>query len=330
MPLNTTTAAQNAKATLRLAPGTLTLEDWTASLPPGRIGGTLTLRRDGGAASLSSHLEWSDLALASPGLGGVSGGALDLAGTGSSLAAVVTSLGGSGTLALDKAVLPRFDAGAIQRVIARVDAAQDTTTLDDMAIAQWLGQELDRGALPLGTVTTPVTVAAGALRVPPVQAQTGPIRTEVSGSLDLARLLLSLKATATLETPPKDWTGAPPNVGVLWKGPFAAPARDVDAATLVNGIASRAIARAQARIEAFQDDIRERAFFARRLRAIEAEQQAARDKARSEADADRQHLQQLFQGTIGPAGPAAPDAGHPSASATPRRQQPGSKPLELH
>lgn len=332
MPLAGPTVAQNAKATLRLAPGTLTLADWTASLGTGRIGGTVTLHRDGAAASLSSHLEWSGLPVASPSLGGLSGGALDLAGTGSSLTAVVASLGGSGTLALDNAVLPRFEAGAISRVIAKVDAQQDSTTLDDMAIAQWLGQELDRGALSLGRITTPVTVAAGALRVPPVRVQAASLRAEASGSLDLARLLLSMRATASLEPPPKDWAGSAPEISVIWKGPFASPSRDVDAATLVNGVAARAIARDQARIEAFQDDIRERAFFARRLRAIEAEQQAARDKAKGAADADRLRLQQLFQGAIGPGSPAA-DAGHPSASATPvpsRRPPSGGKPQELH
>lgn len=334
MPLTGSTMAQNAKATLRLAPGTLTLADWTASLGTGRIGGTLTLRRDASTASLASHFDWSGLPVASPSLGGLSGGALDLAGTGSSLAGVVASLGGSGTLSVGDATLPRFDAGAIARVIAKVDAQQDSTTLDDMAIGQWLGQELDRGALPLGSVTTPVTVAAGALRVPPVRAQGVSLRAEASGSLDLAHLLLSLRATASLEPPPKDWAGSSPQIDVTWKGPFANPSREVGAATLVNGIAARAIARDQARIEAFQDDIRERAFFARRLRAIEAEQQAVRDKTRGAADADRQRLQQLFQGAIGPAspGPPAADLGHPSASAAPlpSRRTPNGKPLELH
>ena len=147
---------------------------------------------------------------------------------------------------------------------------------------------------------------------------------EASGSLNVQTLDLSLRTAATLDTPPKDWVGAPPQIAVIWRGPLAAPVRSVDAATLVNGVAARAIARDQARIEAFQDDIRERAFFARRLKAIEAEQQAARDKARADAEADRLRLQQL----LAPTGTA--DAGKP-ASPPPRRGSPAAgKPLELH
>ena len=145
----------------------------------------------------------------------------------------------------------------------------------------------------------------------------GPVaRSVTTGTLDLRSLALSLTTALTLRAPPKDWVGNPPSITVTWKGPFAAPQRDVDVATLVNGVAARAIARDQARIEAFQDDIRERAFFARRLRQIEAEQQAARDEAKTEQEADLQKLLQSLPAT--PKVPARPGASRPPLDLAPK------------
>ena len=199
-------------------------------------------------------------------------------------------------------------------------AAGGGSTIDADIIRGDVDAALDKGALGLGTMSGPVTLAAGVLRFPPVNAAVGEVRATVTGTLDLASLALTLSTTAAVATPPKDWVGPAPAVAVSWSGPFAAPTRSVDAAALVNGLAARAIARDQARIEAFQDDIRERAFFARRLRAIEAEQQAAeRDKARK-AETNKTNnkiddaaaLDRLIQQTL----PA------PSFTAPPARQAP--------
>ena len=324
LPLLGTSVARDGRATLRLEPGALTLADLSATLGDGRIGATMTLRRDGAIASMAGHLRWSGLPVASPSLGGTARGELDLAGSGVSAAAVASSLAGSGTLALEAGRLPRFNPDAISRVIAGIDASG--STLDEGTVASALGQELDHGALPLGTVQTPVTVAAGVMRAAPVQAFAGPVTADVSGSLSLATLDLTLRTTATLDKPSKDWVGTAPQVSVIWRGPLAAPARVVDAATLVNGVAARAIARDQARIEAFQDDIRERAFFARRLKMIEAEQQAVRDKIRADAEADRQRLLQSLPGGTTGGAPADPV----KAPLPPRRVSPGARPMDLH
>ncbi len=332
LPLMGSAMATAATATLKLGPATLTLADLAAALGPGRIGGNLTLRRDGALASAAGQVTWSGQPIVSSSLGGTAAVSLDLAGSGVSLAATVASLAGSGSVTIGDARLPRFDPDAIGHVIRGSDAA--ATTVDETAIAESLATELDRGALSLGAVTDPVTVAAGTMRFPPVRVQKAAIQAEATGSLDLTTLTLSMKTTATATTSPKDWVGAPPQVGVVWTGPFANPARDIDAATLVNGIAARAIARDQTRIQDFQDDIRERAFFAGRLRTIEAEQQAARDKAKAEADAaDRQKLQQLLStlpaadaGAKLPETPRAPMPVRRPPAATPAP----SKPLDLH
>ena len=322
LPINDTQAARGAKLTLRLAPGLVTLADLSATFGEGRIGGTLTLRRDGAAASLAGHVDWSGLALTTPSLGGRTSGKLDVAGTGATVASLVAGLAGDGSVGIENARLPRFDPDAVGRVLASTDAAG--ATLDELQIDQALERELDRGALPLGTLAMPVTIAAGVLRVDAVRVDGPAVASDTSASLDLRTATWTLRSTETLRTAPKDWTGNPPQVGILWKGPFGTPARAVDAAALVNGIEARAIAREQARIEAFQDDVRERAFFARRLKAIEAEQQAARDKARADADADRQ---KTLSGGSKQDGTAAAFPGDPSsrppASGAPAAADPG-------
>ena len=68
----------------------------------------------------------------------------------------------------------------------------------------------------------------------------------------------------TLTDLPKDWVGAPPSLAVVWKGPPAAPTRDLDAGMFVAALTARALEREQARIAAFEADARERAAFNRR------------------------------------------------------------------
>ncbi len=301
-PLSESTAARNARMTLRLAPGVVTLADLSAGVgADGRLGANVTLRRDGGAASLSGHVEWTGVPLATPSLAGRSRGSLDLAGTGASAAGMMAGLAGNGTFGIDDARLPRFDPAAIARVAASTDAATDS--IDPGEIAQAVDRELDRAALTLGDLTVPVTIAAGVLRSDIVKIESPTVASQTTGSLDLKTLQISLRTTATLLLRPKDWIGRAPQVSIEWKGPLKAPTRQIDAAELVNGIAARAIARDQARIDAFQDDVRERAFFARRLKAIEAEQAAK--AAQAKAEADRQKAEADLQKALQPLQPSA-------------------------
>ncbi|WP_131113907.1 AsmA family protein [Lichenihabitans psoromatis] len=324
LSLTATLAAQNAKMGLRLTPGVLTLSDLTATLGDGQIGANVTVRRDGPAASVAGRVEWSGQPLGTPSLGGRSDATLDLAGTGATEAALVASLAGTGTVRIQDARLPRLDPDAITRVVASTDA---TTTIDEAEITQDLARELDHGALSLGTITTPVTIAAGVMRADPVKVKGAGASSETIALLDLRTLLWSMKTTATMTTSPKDWTGEPPQVGIIWKGPFAAPAREIDAAALVNGIAGRAIGRDQAKIEAFQADVRERALFSNKLKAIEAEQQAKRDKDHADSEAALQKLLQTPDATKPPVVPSP--AVTPVPMPVPRLRQVPAKPLGL-
>ena len=106
------------------------------------------------------------------------------------------------------------------------------------------------------------------MRMQPVTRTTGSARADFSGLIDLRVPALDLRANLVmLGTPPKGWSGPMPQVAIGWRGPLGNPRREIDPAALSNALAARALAREIERVEAFEADIRERSFFARRLRA---------------------------------------------------------------
>ena len=296
--LTDTLAARNTALDLKLAAGSVTLENLSGEIFGGKAGGTFTLRRDGGAASLTGQARFSNLALDLPSLAGRLSGSLSVAGSGSSPDALVGSLAGDGSLTIAGARTPRLDPQALTFVAKAYDA--EGTTIDDGAIRDTLTKALDRGALGLGDVSTPATLAAGTLRAVGLQSHGPTFTANTEVSFDLRTFAFTLRTILTVSELPKDWKGDPPQVTVTWRGPLANPSREVDSAAFVNGLAARAIARDQERIQLMQDDLRERAFFARRLKAIEVEQQAVRDAAQAARDA-------ALAAKLPPPGPKGPD-----------------------
>ena len=291
LPLNGAGQASSVSLVLRAGNGGLTLADATGRLGGGTIGGTVTLRRDNSGASLSGRVTWNDIAFDHDGLSARAGGTQDLSGSGTTPAAVVASLAGTGSVTLVGATLARTDPEALARTVAALDKAQDMTDPDAPAIdvdevRQALDVQLDRGPLRLGDQTAPITLATGVLRAGPLHAESPRWAADADLTLDLRTLDLTSKTRLRTREVGSDRKSDVAEVVSTLAGPLgAAPQRDLDATSLVNVIQARAIARDQERIEVMQQDIRERAFFNRRLRAIEADQQSAHDRARDEGEA---------------------------------------------
>jgi hypothetical protein len=68
---------------------------------------------------------------------------------------------------------------------------------------------------------------------------------------------------------PKDWSGEAPAATLIWQGRFGAMQRTLDGAPLFNTISVRAIQRESERVQALDEDIRERAAIQRRAKAFE-------------------------------------------------------------
>ena len=101
-----------------------------------------------------------------------------------------------------------------------------------------------------------------------------------TGDFDLRSLKPRIRAVFEEAHSGKFWSGPPPSVTVSLRGGLNGLQRDIDASSLAAGLAAQAIARESDRIAALEADLRERAYFNRRLKA---EQFLARREAEIEA-----------------------------------------------
>ncbi|WP_146030289.1 AsmA family protein [Methylocella silvestris] len=271
---------KNLKATLVTSQGRLDLEDFTLDLAGGQASGDLKLRRSGAEASLAMRLDLKNVALDLASARGRIDASIEAAGSGRSADGLAGALAGSGKAALADLVIPRIDPRALPRIIAKFDA--DGHELGAKQIAAALASELRGGNLQAGDRAFDIAIASGVVTLaskPPQPDQAG-----LTAAFDLRRALLTQRLTLVDPTPPKGWSGAPPQIVATLKELSGAPSVEIDAAALANALANRAIQREIARIEAYEFDIHERAFFYQRLLS-ERRRQAERDKAAAEASA---------------------------------------------
>ncbi len=258
-------AARDFSTELRLDKGRLDFDDMATTIMGGAASGRATLRRDRDAATLTGALNAERLSILRPGFSGRVGGRLEFASTGKSPAALIAGLAGDGAAEFSGAELKRSDPAALDHVVARVQAPE--AQIDETNIAYALGNELDRAALPIPDGPAPVTLSAGTVNLGPLPIARPRGEASLGMSLDLMRL--SAEAKLTLSAPSaglKFWSGPPPTATVTVRDALEAPKRQVDAAALSAGLATQAIARESDRIAALEADIRERAFFNRRLK----------------------------------------------------------------
>ena len=102
-------------------------------------------------------------------------------------------------------------------------------------------------------------MVGGVFRLSPVAADAGAAAWQGVVAVDVKTAALDARGTLTSRSSPKGWTGTPPYVALSWRGPMAAPLRDLDAAPLTNGLAAIVLQRELERIEAFEVEANERA-----------------------------------------------------------------------
>ncbi len=250
--------ATQASMQLTLSPGVFTVSDFAGALGQGRLEGRVTLRRDGASAYLSGAGAVTGQPLPGVWARGAWDGRLDFTATGDSPAALVAGLAGTGALQLRAITIPQADPMAPARVMAEAEAGKLYVSENDFLGA--LRRELDKAPLALTSRDLELRLAGGVARLSSPDA---------SASVDLRRMAVEARVQLPMGDLPKDWSEAPPQVAMVWRGALAAPQRELEAGTFINGLAVRAIARESARIEALEADLRERAAFARRKRGLD-------------------------------------------------------------
>ncbi len=258
-------SAQGFAATLRLDKGRLDLDDLRMQIAGGAASGHATIRRDGDTATLTGSVGVNSVAIERSGFSGRLGGSLDFASTGRSPAALIDGLAGAGTVNFTGAALARSDPAALDRVVARAQAPD--APADETNIAFGLGAELNRGPLPVPDGSAPIALSGGVMKVGPI---TIPWRTgddALSADLDLRKFAVGTRLTLVSSASGlKFWSGPPPSATVVVDNALEVPKRQLDVSSLSAALAAQAIARETDRIATMEADIRERAFFNRRLK----------------------------------------------------------------
>lgn len=319
-----TTGLDEVRLTLNLSPDTVALQEIAGRLGEGRVTGEATVRRAGSQASLAGKLVGTDMPAAAvfgPGGEGRLTGKLEFGAAGESPASLVANLAGGGDVRIDAASLPRLDPGAVARTLVRL-VREDPVRSEAQQVRDALAPELDKAPWRIAQAASPLTLAAGSLRFGPLALAADSADAQIAGTLDLGTMTLEARGTLVARAAPPGWTGAPPTLGLAWRGPVAAPRRDIEVAALANGLATVSLTRELERIEAFEADARERAMHNRRLRAErerrEAEARAAEEARRAEADARRREqdrLRSIIEQDLQP--PASPQPVSPPAASPP-------------
>jgi hypothetical protein len=288
--------AHDLRLKLGLAADRVSLDEIQMMLNRGRAGGHLTLRRDGKAAAMSGHLNVAQVAVETPAIRATTSTTLDIAATGDNMNELIAGLAGRGTLVVSDVWLPHLDPAALSKVL--IASETDEGLNEEGNLTRALGQALDAGQLTYDERRIGVALATGVIRFDPLETDYGPLHAQTKTSIDLRNWSIDQRTSLTLDQPAKDWSGPLPSISVISRGPLMAPTRTIDVAGLINGLAARAIARESERIDILDADIRERAFFNRRLKAADYQRQRelelnrfAEDEKRRQAEEDRRRAQ---------------------------------------
>ena len=258
-------AAQGFAAALRFDKGRLDLDDLAMQIAGGAASGHATLRRDADTATLTGALAVNSVAVARPRFSGRVSGTLDFASTGRSPAALIEGLAGGGTVKFTGAALARSDLSALDRVVAK--AQTPDAPLDETNIAYAFGNELGKAPLPIPDGSTPASLSAGVMKLGPIAIGGPRGDARLTADLNLRKLAVETKLVISSSAADlKFWSGSPPSATVDVQDALEAPRRQLDVSSLSAGLAAQAIARETDRIAALEADIRERAYFNRRLK----------------------------------------------------------------
>ncbi|MBV9634866.1 MAG: AsmA family protein [Methylobacteriaceae bacterium] len=313
-------------ATMRLGfrPAMVTFTNASLALDGGTISGAATLRRDGAVATIAGHADLAALSFDRPFAAGTLAARVDFAGTGDSPDALVGGLAGQGTVSIAGVRLPGLDADALTRIVGAADA--ERLPIEEDAVRRALAAESDRAGRSLVRLDLPAAIAAGVIRLGPASLPDPRASISTIASIDIKARTIDMNTDMRLETAPRQWTGTPPQITVTWAGPLPAPKRDIDASSFFNGLSARALSINLQRLEALDADIRERAFFNRRLKAIEADEEREREHAASAQEEARRHFEQDRRRAEAKAAEAQRQAADAARAEDARRKTGQSKP----
>jgi uncharacterized protein involved in outer membrane biogenesis len=302
---------------LRLDAAGFGLSDLSGSLHGGRLAGLMELRNNDGTALLTAQLQLEDALLASllPGsrLKGRVDLSAELAADGKSTDALLASLSGSGTAALQDLVIPGVNPGALGPVLAEADRVGRDINIE--TTAQFAPAILTRGEWHAGDGEVAFTIAGGVLRAPPLHLEKDGLTLTAEIGANFVEGTVRATGEVTYNPGKEALVGSAPAYRFNVEGRPSEIVGTIDTAPLAQFLTQRALEKEQARVEALQAALLERQRLRRETAyhaALQAEREAVRlekerlerEEMRLEEDA-RRRAEEAARATEGGNRPAA-------------------------
>ncbi|MQT11532.1 hypothetical protein F0357_02345 [Rhizobiales bacterium Sp-1] len=273
----------------------ITFDPVAGTLGGGRLTGRLALGRAGDQALVTARVSLENAAidavlpqavLNEAGPKEIKDGKADLTlgldGSGRSIAAVVASLAGSGSLAIRDVAMPNLDPEAFDGLTDLAESG--SVQIDDQLVRTRLEAGLSAAPLPVTEAKGPLTVGGGVVRWNDVAVTAKGAAVSGSAQVDLTKWGLDSTWTLTVDAGERKVEGASPAIQVSYAGPLDDPSRSIDVTALSAYLNLRAYIAEQKRLEAIQAQMME----GQRLRReLDRERQEREAKARA-AEAARQ------------------------------------------
>ncbi|MEP2943123.1 MAG: AsmA-like C-terminal region-containing protein [Hyphomicrobiales bacterium] len=280
---------------IRLRPQSIALNKISGKFSNGDLNGSLLFENNEGAVTLSgiidlkeadaSDLLWSDENR--PLVEGKLSLSSQFSGTGRSLDAIISTLGGGGSISLTDGRVRRLNPAAFQQLVS---AADDDILLNNEVLLPLTQSHLDSGHLTIDKAESTFTITSGVGRIANASLTAKAVNALAGATFDLPQMTLkgsmalNVKAALIDKTPV---AGSTPEIAILFDGPIDKPSRTLDVQPLLGYLTVRRFEQEVRRVEVLQADILEKQRLSRYARWISAEAERERQEALEAAERKR-------------------------------------------
>ncbi|MEP6355116.1 MAG: AsmA-like C-terminal region-containing protein [Hyphomicrobiales bacterium] len=295
MDLTNLRELETTQFNIRLRPQSIALNKISGKFSNGDLNGSLLFENNEGAVTLSgiidlkeadaSDLLWSDETR--PLVEGKLSLSSQFSGTGRSLDAIISTLGGGGSISLTDGRIRRLNPAAFQQLVS---AADDDILLNNEVLLPLTQSHLDSGHLTIDKAESTFTITSGVGRIANASLTAKAVNALAGATFDLPQMTLkgsmalNVKAALIDKTPV---AGSTPEIAILFDGPIDKPSRTLDVQPLLGYLTVRRFEQEVQRVEVLQADILEKQRLSRYARWISAEAERERQEALEAAERKR-------------------------------------------
>ena len=292
----------NAKLELALQPQRIDIDLKGGSLAGGTANGGVSIANVDGNANFNGQISLQGAALESfiwqRDDRAVATGVFDLSGsfeaTGRSPAGLISSMTGGGTISVRNGEARYVNPNTARLVVRASDLGQEYT---DEALRSTLADQIDADSFHFEETGGAFALAAGAIRLKNLSARGQGIEATGDAVIDLNTETLDSDWTLTFDPGDAKVQGTDPKVGLVFRGPLAAPTRTVDALPFGSYLNTRREARMLEIIAMEEADRAERERLGRLIIKVKQDKERVDREAREAAEAERRRLEILALAT---------------------------------